>query len=734
MAPKKQVRPPNGLEFPVDKDGRRSTTAINQATFAAAIEAVSKEAAEAVRKQRGWRFAYAKHLVKNVELSAQSPEKALLVANAGLKHLHNSFEFIRDGKTTSLSEAMKTMTKASFKTGEIKGQMSRTTHGYEVPYKKQLLKGDELRVQIEAWVRNGVIEPSCGEALQRVADSPQWLDLSDKYFVLLGASSAMGPLPMLLSLGANIIAIDLDRPFIWKKIITMARNSPGNLIFPLKCDQKDCKNDDELFANAGSDLLAKTPEIRNWLMSVCPGKSLVVGAYAYLDGPLFVRVSMAMDAIIQDLTKQRKDTAIAYLCTPTDAHLSTPGAVAASKSNLRRAPLWQQLLAVCTNCTKFRMGKNARKPIDCEDGTQQHVVDAIVVQQGPNYILAKRLQHWRAMVARTQDKCVVSSNIAPSTATLSVISNFSFKLAYGGMKYFKPLEVFNEETSNAVMGGLLINDIQNPLSASHPDQPLRNPLNLFTATSFHGGAWRTGYKFGNTGTGSVLAYLVVHYIVSAYLVLYNLVQSCGWGMALFKAAGHAAGTASEASLWAASGGLIYILTMYTMLEVVHSFFGMVRAPVFTTAMQVFSRVCLVTVVQATPNAHDLSPWLYFMVFAWSLTEVVRYMFYALGLMGVEVYPIKFLRYSMFLVLYPMGVSGEIGCMHRAFLDGVLTSTNESSAWLLTYLTKPVFTTVSFWPFMLICWGGGLFLLYSMMLGQRAKALGSRSKSNKSKQN
>lgn len=36
-------------------------------------------------------------------------------------------------------------------------------------------------------------------------------DLSGNYFVLLGAGAAMGPLITLLSLGANIIAIDIVR-------------------------------------------------------------------------------------------------------------------------------------------------------------------------------------------------------------------------------------------------------------------------------------------------------------------------------------------------------------------------------------------------------------------------------------------------------------------------------------------------------------------------------------------
>jgi hypothetical protein len=38
-----------------------------------------------------------------------------------------------------------------------------------------------------------------------------------QYFVLLGATSAMGPFNLLTQLGAHIIAVDLDRAPIWKR-------------------------------------------------------------------------------------------------------------------------------------------------------------------------------------------------------------------------------------------------------------------------------------------------------------------------------------------------------------------------------------------------------------------------------------------------------------------------------------------------------------------------------------
>jgi hypothetical protein len=60
--------------------------------------------------------------------------------------------------------------------------------------------------------------------------SRSFADLSDKYFVLLGAGSAMGPLLLLLSLGANVVAVDLDRPNIWKRLLGLVRFVRGVLL------------------------------------------------------------------------------------------------------------------------------------------------------------------------------------------------------------------------------------------------------------------------------------------------------------------------------------------------------------------------------------------------------------------------------------------------------------------------------------------------------------------------
>ena len=87
------------------------------------------------------------------------------------------------------------------------------------------------------------------------------------------------------------------------------------------------------------------------------------------------------------------------------------------------------------------------------------LVNGISVAQGPNYALAKRMQHCRAIIARSKG-CIVSSNIAPSTSTVSVVHNRTFAWAYEGMPYFEPYEIFAPETSNAVMSAILFTSVK----------------------------------------------------------------------------------------------------------------------------------------------------------------------------------------------------------------------------------------------------------------------------------
>jgi hypothetical protein len=152
-----------------------------------------------------------------------------------------------------------------------------------------------------------------------------------------------------------------------------------------------------------------------------------------------------------------------------------------------------------------------------------YVCEGITVPQGPNYILSKRMQQWRCIVARSQGH-ICSFNVAPSTRTVSVIKNKTFAWAYDGMSYFPAVEIFEQETSNPVMAAALLADINDAKSAANPKTELKNPLELFSKNSIHGGAWRMPYRFNSVGEVAVgihfLKVLKIPLLIAFLVIMY----------------------------------------------------------------------------------------------------------------------------------------------------------------------------------------------------------------------
>jgi hypothetical protein len=110
-----------------------------------------------------------------------------------------------------------------------------------------------------------------------------------------------------------------------------------------------------------------------------------------------------------------------------------------------------------------------------------------VRQQGPNYALAKRLQRWRATVAR-EAGVTVSMNVAPPTRTKSVVQNRVLAAAYAGAHRFG-VEVFEPDTCRTIMAALLIHDLQSAAGRARA-----HPWHDEAHAAAHGGLWRIAYE------------------------------------------------------------------------------------------------------------------------------------------------------------------------------------------------------------------------------------------------
>lgn len=100
--------------------------------------------------------------------------------------------------------------------------------------------------------------------------------------------------------------------------------------------------------------------------------------------------------------------------------------------------------------------------------------------------------------------------------------------------------------------------------------------------------------------------------------------------------------------------------------------GIVRSPLPTTLLQVFSRLLLVWgVVNPYPHATSPSPFYSSMLLAWAVSEVVRYSYFVFNLrrdsQGPKEIPalVTWLRYNLFYVLYPLGIGSEMALMWKA---------------------------------------------------------------------
>jgi hypothetical protein len=369
--------------------------------------------------------------------------------------------FLTGDVETSLDEALEVSPDQPLSTVTVAGKAS-PERELTLPYRGELLRGAALERQLDTWVTAGVIEPSCASAVREVAAQPSWLDLSDQRLVVLGAGAEMGPLPAVLSWGGTVVGLDLPRPGLWARLRATAEESAGRLIAPTRGEVP------------GADLLSDLSAVAAWLRGL-DGR-LILGNYVYAPGAAYPRLSAAVDALGVHLRRHRQDLALAFLATPTDVFAVPDEAVAQATARYAARSRRAKLTAAIS-------GRRLLRP-NYPYGVSPGINDSLVPQQGPNYALAKRIQRWRATVARADT--TVSLTVAPPTRTRSVTSNRLLAAAYAGAHLFD-VEVFEPATANKLMAALLVRQIR------RPRPPADRAWQDEAVAAAHGGLWRTPY-------------------------------------------------------------------------------------------------------------------------------------------------------------------------------------------------------------------------------------------------
>jgi hypothetical protein len=458
-----------GVVVAAGPDGRRSTTALGRAVLAAALRPVDEPGAAAVERSTAWRSDYPAHFRRLVEAGLPDPKSWLTVAESGLAELDRQLRLARaDGSEDALPAALTEAAGRELGTAEVAGT-AEPERELVLPYRGRRLRGDEIRRQVEAWIGAGVAEPSLAEPVEDVLAHPEWLRLDGVTVAALGAAAEMAPVPSLLRWGATVAAVDRPVPALWERLRRTARAGAGRLLVPV----------DPRSGADGADLLTEVPAVADWLARQ-PGR-LVLGTYAYADGGLHLRLSGAADVLGRRLRQRRDDLTLAFLATPTDTFAVPGDAVAHAIRRYARRSAGTALLRPAVHAV--RRGRLLQPPY--QPGGDPGVNDSLIPQQGPNYALAKRVQRWRAAVARAAGT-PVSFHVAPSARTRSVVKHRVLAAAFNGAHHFG-VEVFEPATASTLLAALLVRDLNTaPARRVHPWQD-----EAYAAV--HGGLWRAGY-------------------------------------------------------------------------------------------------------------------------------------------------------------------------------------------------------------------------------------------------
>lgn len=145
-----------------------------------------------------------------------------------------------------------------------------------------------------------------------------------------------------------------------------------------------------------------------------------------------------------------------------------------------------------------------------------------------------------------------------------------------------------------------------------------------------------------------------------YLIFYNLFQFIGYlyillviGIRYYRD-----GTNSMSGTYEAIGNCFKFCQIMQYLEVMHPIFGYTMGSVLMPFVQVTGRAFILIVMIDNEPRMQIKPVVFYLFIVWSIIETVRYPFYITTLIDKKIIFLTWLRYTIWIPLYPIGVLCE----------------------------------------------------------------------------
>jgi very-long-chain (3R)-3-hydroxyacyl-CoA dehydratase len=207
--------------------------------------------------------------------------------------------------------------------------------------------------------------------------------------------------------------------------------------------------------------------------------------------------------------------------------------------------------------------------------------------------------------------------------------------------------------------------------------------------------------------------------------MYNIVQMILWGGVFLEATWrYFVNKDSLSTTYEHTMPWLLCAQTLAALEIGHVMIRWVPGSVSTAFFQIFSRLFVTWIVcYRVPSVPMSKVTFVYMVMAWAISDWTRYAYYTVNiLLGFNVGALRWIRYSFFIVLLPVGTLGEV----RLMISSLLSAKQEHVTTFLSikseHLINPLYyVTIA----SLLTYPTGFVRIYTYMLRQRRTHLGTR---------
>ncbi|KAI2574716.1 HACD3 isoform 6 [Pan troglodytes] len=211
-----------------------------------------------------------------------------------------------------------------------------------------------------------------------------------------------------------------------------------------------------------------------------------------------------------------------------------------------------------------------------------------------------------------------------------------------------------------------------------------------------------------------------------YLFMYNLVQFLGfsWIFVNLTVRFCILGKESFYDTFHTVADMMYFCQMLAVVETINAAIGVTTSPVLPSLIQLLGRNFILFIIFGTMEEMQNKAVVFFVFYLWSAIEIFRYSFYMLTCIDMDWKVLTWLRYTLWIPLYPLGCLAEAVSVIQS-----IPIFNETGRFSFT-LPYPVKIKVRFSFFLqiyLIMIFLGLYINFRHLYKQRRRRYGQKKK-------